>query len=236
MNERLKKYYQWRIKTILKRKLHIENKILNIITPSYSYSTRNLLLHRAIDSVVKQSEHHLRVNHLIYFDGLAPQNLNVKSPIWYSLKVLSNEKCLRYSTDFRNEGLHAATGGWVMMLSDCNELVPGAFTAIEKLLVVTAGTILFHVRRDNDNQVIPVSLDQTGLCDSSSLAILVNSDIAWMVGYQHRILRDFQYIENIRAMAAHYGFANRTAEDVIGIDRDAIVVSDSVEEAQCQNH
>ncbi len=225
MNERLKRYYRWRIETILRRKFLPVTKILNIITPTYHPGKRSELVLRVINSILGQTSHNLRVKHFIVCDEEIPVEWKLSSPAWYEQHFIPPIKLKRYSTDYRNAGLKSVTRGWVMMLSDENELLPGCFTAIERNLSSRAGTILFRVRRGSDGMIIPTDSDRApSFEDSPSLALIVNTDVAWIVDYQHRLLRDFQYIENIQAMSAHYGFENLSVQEIIGIDRDVISV------------
>jgi len=206
MDKRWRKYFCWRARAVLLRRVGWARKSLTVITPSYDFARRGECLLAAIASITAQRNHRLSLEHLIIFEGDAPTAIEIETPEWYRYRIVSTPDDERYDTTQRNTGITLARGGWLAFLSDDWRWREGALQAIEQALAADVGVMLFLTRRDDNTTVSMLMDDVPQFDDISAMGIIVNRDVAGLAGFVHRFHRDYHYAADLIAMGSHYGF------------------------------
>ncbi|MCX7834795.1 MAG: glycosyltransferase family 2 protein [bacterium] len=222
MNKRLKKYYQWRIYTLLKRFLRIVEKEIYIITPSYAYDRRKDLFSRCVQSIIQQQTHPFQVHHLIVFDGEQPETIEMPAlPSWYHYRILSTPRTACYGAHQRNVGaqiIEKEKKGWAIFLDDDNELKPNALNTISKYLDARVGVYVFRVWHEELKAFVPKDLSKVPkYLDIDTLCLVVNANVIGLAQWQSIYHHDFLYAQNIISMAQHYGYSIQINADTIGV-------------------
>lgn len=218
-NKRLRAYYNWRLRTKAKIALGIVHKTLNIITPSHTYEKRSAILHRALASILAQKPHGLTVNHIIVFDGKAPDKIDLDTlhPAWYKQRIIATDPTRVYGAHQRNVGLENVERGWVLFLDDDNVLDENACAVIEKELDAAIGILVFKVWHAELNKFVPADPSKMPqYADIDSLSVVINTDVSSFATWQPLYHHDFMYIQNVWAMASHYGYRCEYRDKLIG--------------------
>ncbi|MDK9700374.1 MAG: glycosyltransferase family 2 protein [bacterium] len=212
-------YYRWLIPVKVKRAFNLVSKDLHIITPSHSYESRSQLLHRAIDSILAQTPHGLKVHHHIVFDGDAPNKiLFTDLPAWYSYEIISTPRTAMYGAHQRNVGLEKVKTGWILFFDDDNVIDPNCCKIIEQYIHAGIGVLVFRVWHEELKKYVPEDLTAVPkFVDIDSLSFVVNADIAHYAEWQHKYHHDYLYIQNIIGIGEYFGFRTVVNDDIIGI-------------------
>ncbi len=216
INRRMRVYYWWRIRTILKRLSGVIGNELTLITPVIPDDESVKRVSQTIESIVSQTNHPFQVRHLLVASGEVKLSQPAQLPEWYRQSWLIVPGTARDETALRNAAIHTLTSGWVMIVPAGCEFNEQAFSGIRNQLRASAGTLRFQVNSAAGDDPDYRSDQWGGVPQHSIFGFLWNGALSHLVDFQRRPTADFMFEENLTYFSRHYGFENFQVLTTIG--------------------